>query len=112
MPFFHYFIKFLIVSLYKRLDEVHLVAWEQVDWRYLYHCVATWLLLEHGSCRSHKYLTCQGWVVDRHVELEVLVLSLAGNTLSHEVNAVTYVVEGINRVNLDNVSLVMSEIVV
>ena len=50
-------------------DEVGTVAGEHVDDGNLNHRIATWLE-PHGSAgHINKHLTCEGGVVDAHVEL-------------------------------------------
>ena len=70
--------------------QLFLVAREHVDDWNLNHGVATRLLVHCGTCSVDEHLCCEGRVVDAHVELEVLVVSLAADTLAYEVHAVTY----------------------
>ena len=53
------------------------VAREQVNDGNLYHRVASRLLTHGSSGHADKHLSCEGGIVDAHVELEELVLRLA-----------------------------------
>ena len=73
----HYDSYSVAFCLYQMTDNLLAVASEHVDNGYLGHGVATGLQT-HG-CASHidKHLGGEGRVVDAHIELETLVLSLA-----------------------------------
>ena len=86
------------------------VAGQKVDYGDFNHGVASGLLTHRCACNVYEHLTCQGRVVDAHVELHALVLSLSANALAHEVYAVAHVLHSVNAVNLHNVSLVACEI--
>ena len=70
-------------GLYKMLDEVGTVAWEHVDDGNLDHRVASGLETLGGTGNVDEHLSGEGGVVDAHVELQALVLSLAAHALAH-----------------------------
>ena len=65
------------MSLHEGSYDFLTSAWEHVDDWNLWHGVATWLETEGSTGHIDQYLSGEGWVVDAHVELEALVLSLA-----------------------------------
>ena len=86
------------------------VAIEKVDYRNLYHSVATGSLAHCRTCTAHKHLGCQCRVVDFHIELEELVLRNTRNALTCEVHTVTHIKKVIDTRHLLYVCLVVDEI--
>ena len=68
-------------------------AGEHVDDWNLGHGVAAWLQTEGGASHVDQYLSSESRVVDAHVELETLVLSLARNALANEVYTMAHVLD-------------------
>ena len=91
-------------------DEFLFVAWKEVDDGYLYHGVGSRLLLQGGTRYVDKHLCGESGVVDAHVEDEVLVVGGAADSFADKVDAVAYVVEGINTGHLLHVGLVVHEV--
>ena len=87
-------------------------AGKHVDDRDFYHRVATRLLAQGGTCHIDKHLGGKGWIVDTHIELKTLIMSLSRHTGTNEVDAVRYVIEGIDRLHGNDVGLVVSEIII
>ena len=79
------------MSLYECCNDFLTSAWEHVDHWNLWHGVATWLQTEGCASHVNQNLSGEGRVVDAHVELEALVLSLAGYTLANEVHTMTHI---------------------
>ena len=98
------------LSLYQVADDALAIAGQIVDDGNLYHRVGTGLLLHAGASNVDKYLGGKCGVVDLHVELEELVVGLATYTLANEVYTMTYIVECINALYLEDVSLVACEV--
>ena len=91
-------------------DELLTVTWEIVDDGNLNHGVATWLLLHGGTCNIDEHLSSEGRVVNLHIELEELVVGLATDALASEVDTVTYVIEGIDALYLEDMGLIVGEV--
>jgi hypothetical protein len=72
-------------------DEVGTIAGEHIDHRNLNHGVASGLETHRGASHVNQNLTREGRVVDAHVELQALVLSLAAHTLANEIHTMTHV---------------------
>ena len=72
-------------------DKFLASAGEHVDDWNLWHGVAAWLQTEGGASHVDQYLSSESRVVDAHVELETLVLSLARNALANEVHTMAHV---------------------
>ena len=85
-------------------DKLLSVAWKIVDDRNLNHCIATRLLLHRCASNIYKNLSSKRRVVNLHVVLEQLVVSLARNTLADKVHAMTNIVQVLNALNLINVT--------
>ena len=62
-------------------DEIGTIARQHVDDRNLYHRVAAGLQTHRGASHIYQHLTCEGGVVDAHIELQALVLRLTAHTL-------------------------------
>ena len=91
-------------------DKVGAITRQHVDDRNLHHRVATGLQTHRGTCYIHQYLTCEGRVVDAHIELQTLVLSLTADTLTYKVHAMTHITYIVNTLYLEHVCLVAGEI--
>ena len=76
--------------------QLFAVAWQVVYDGYLNHGVCAGLLFHCGAGCVDEYLGGEGGVVDAHVELEVLVVGGAADAFACHVDAVTYIVEGID----------------
>ena len=100
----------IIERLYQMLDEVCAFAGEHVDDGNLYHRIAAGLQAHRGTGYVDEYLTCEGGVVDAHVELQTLVLGLAADTLADEVHAVAHVTDVVDALHLEHVGLVGGEV--
>ena len=96
--------------LNKVSDKVFSVAIEKVDHRYLNHGVATGLLTHRRARRTDKHLTGQCRVVDTHIELKQLILSLARNALASHIDTVAHILEFVDTWHLDNVSLIVDKV--
>ena len=72
-------------------DEVGTIAGEHIDHRNLNHGVASGLETHRGASHVDEYLTREGRVVNAHVELQALVLSLAAYALTNEVHTMTHI---------------------
>ena len=92
------------------LDEVGTVAGQHVDNRNLDHGVTAGLQAHRGTGYIDQYLSGEGWVVDLHVELEALVLSLSADALAYEVYAVAHVANIVNAGYLEYVGFVAGEV--
>ena len=90
--------------------EFFLVAWQHVDDRNLNHSVTTWLLLERSTCHINKHLCCEGRVVNLHIEFEELVVGLTTDTLTSKVYSMTNIIESINAINSEDMSLIISKV--
>ena len=73
-------------ALHQMPNPLLAVARKEVDDRNLDHRIATRLLAHGGTCHAHQDLCREGGIVDAHVELEELVLRLAGHALAGEVH--------------------------
>lgn len=91
-------------------DDVLAIAWKIVNYGNLYHCVGAWLLPEGRTGCVDQYLGGKSGVVDLHIELEELVMRLAAYALTHQVYTVTYVIQLINTIYLEDVCLVAGKI--
>ena len=83
----------LITILHECGDNFLASAGEHVDDWNLGHGVAAWLQTEGGASHVDQYLSSESRVVDAHVELETLVLSLARNALANEVHTMAHVLD-------------------
>jgi len=92
------------------LDEVSTVARQHVDDGNLNHGVAGRLQAHRGTSNVDQYLTCEGRIVDLHVELQALVLGLSADTLAHEVHTVAHIANVVDAFYLEYVGLVRGEV--
>ena len=90
-------------------DKVCTLAWEHVDDGDFDHGVAAGLQTHRGTGYVDEHLTCEGGVVDGHVELQTLVLRLSADTLAHEVHTVTHVAHVIDALHLEDMRLVAAK---
>ena len=92
------------------LDEVCAFAGEHVDDGNFHHRVAAGLQTHGSTGNVDEHLSCQGGVVDAHVELQTLVLCLTADTFADKVHAVTHVADVIDALHLEHVCLVGGEV--
>lgn len=91
-------------------DKFFAVTRKEIYDRYLNHGVAARLLTHRGACYVDKHLTSKSWVVDRHVELQTLVLCLTTNALANKVYAMAHVAYIVNALHLEHMSLVAGKV--
>ena len=92
------------------LNQVGTIAWQHVDDRNLNHRVAAWLQTHRGTSHVNQNLTSQCRIVNLHIELHALVLSLSADTLADEVHTVTHIANVIDALYLEDVSLIVSKV--
>lgn len=90
-------------------DKVLAVTRQIVNHRNLYHCVASRLLTHGSTCRIDKHLCSERRVVDFHIELKHLIMSLSRDTLACQVDTMTDIIEGVHTLHLEDMSLVIDE---
>ena len=81
------------MSLYECCYDFLTGSWQHIDNWNLWHGVAAWLQTEGGASHVDQYLSSESRVVDAHVELETLILSLARNALANEVHTMAHVLD-------------------
>ena len=81
-----------------------------VDNGNLYHGVSTGLLLKCCTGCIYQYLCSKGGIVNLHIELEELIVRLTAYTLANQIYSVTYIVQFINTIHLENMCLVTGKI--
>ena len=91
-------------------DDVLACSWHHIDYRNLNHRIAAGLQTHRGAGHVHQHLTRQGGVVDAHIKLHALVLGLTRDSLAHQVDAMAHVADGINAVDGEHMSFIVSEI--
>ena len=91
-------------------DKIGTVTGEHVDDRNLDHRVTAGLQTHGSTGNVDKYLTCEGGIVDAHIELQTLVLGLTTDPLTHEVHTVTHIAHIVDALHLEHMRLIAGEV--
>lgn len=83
---------------------------KEINHRNLNHCVATRLLQHCSTCHAYKNLAGKSRIVDLHIKLKELVLSLSADTLAHKVYSMTHILELVNRLYLHYMGLIIYKV--
>ena len=86
------------------------VARQEVDDRDFHHRVAAGLLTHGSTCHAHQHLCSQCGIIDAHIELEELVLRLAGDTLPCQVHAMSHIEQCIHAGHQLHVCLIVDKV--
>lgn len=87
-----YTLYYYIMELYQMTDNLLAVAGQIIYDGNLYHGVSTGLLLECSTSGINQNLSCEGGVVDLHIEFEELVMRLTAYALANQVYSVANIV--------------------
>ena len=86
------------------------VAAQQINYRNFDHGITSGLLFHGGACHANQHLRGKSRIINLHVKLEQLIVSLARYPFANQVNAMTYVVQIVHTWNLFYMCLVIYKI--
>lgn len=76
------------------------VAAQQINYRNFNHGITSGLLFHGGACHANQHLRGKSRIINLHVKLEQLIVSLARYPFANQVNAMTHVVQIVHTWNL------------
>lgn len=94
-------------SLYQMGNQFLTVAAQQINYRNFDHGITSGLLFHGGACHANQHLRGKSRIINLHVKLEQLIVSLARYPFANQVNAMTYVVQIVHTWNLFYMCLVI-----
>ena len=99
-----------VVKSYQMANDFLTITWQVIYHRNLYHGICTGLLLHGGTCNIDKHLSRKCRIVDTHIKLKMLVVRLATHTLTHQIHAMSHIIDICHARHLIDMCLIVHKI--